>query len=433
MPESPVPRALPVVDVEPPTRGLDRRADRARDRRLTAAGLAGAIAFLVAGLGALALPPETRLDTWLPLHLVLAGGAGTAIAAMLPFFAAALTVAPPAPAVIRGTAIAAVALGALLAVLGRVSGGTAGSWVAVIGATAYVVGIILVLLAAAAAFRGATGPGRRATEVAYLVALVEVAVGVSLAALLLVANPDVSGAWVSLKPAHAWLNLFGFVTLVIAGSLAHFAPTVAGSRIGGRRWAPVAVGALAIAAPLVAAGYALGSDVAVRLGTVTEAVGATALVAHGWESHRRRFAWTTDPGWHAFTSGSLVAAPAWLLVAAVIATSRVAAFGAGPESWRLAELLAPLVAGFVVQVLLGALSHLLPAIGPGSPERHAVERRILGREGPLRLAAWNVGVAIATVGLVADLGAVTAAGAAILVTGLAATLVLLAVCLLGRR
>jgi hypothetical protein len=60
------------------------------------AGLAAAIAFLVAAVTSLALPPAGRLELWLPVHLVLAGGAATAIAAMVPFFVAALSVAPPA-------------------------------------------------------------------------------------------------------------------------------------------------------------------------------------------------------------------------------------------------------------------------------------------------------------------------------------------------
>ena len=45
------------------------------------------------------------------------------------------------------------------------------------------------------------------------------------------------------------------------------------------------------------------------------------------------------------------------------------------------ELLVPLVAGMVVQVLVGALCFLVPAVGAGSPERHARQR---GGPGPRR-------------------------------------------------
>lgn len=422
-------RSLPVLDTEPATRG----PDRGRDRRLTVAGLAAAVAFLAAGLASLALPTAARLDAWLPLHLVLAGGAGTAIAAMLPFFTAALTVARPGPPPLRGAAIAAIALGAALAALGRAVFGPGPSPLAAAGAAFYGVGAILVLLATLAALRGATGPRRPVTELAYLVGLVEVTVGVALAALLLAGSPEVTASWGTLKPAHAWLNLLGFVALVVAGTLAHFAPTVAGARIGRRPWAAVAVAGLGAGAPVVAVGYGAGSDLVVRLGSVVEVAGAAALVTHGWLAHRARYAWTTDHEWHAFTSGSLLAAPAWLLVASTIAALRIAAAGADPGGWQLEALLAPLVAGFVVQVLLGALSHLVPAIGPGRPERHAAERRILGRDGRLRLGAWNAGVTAVTVGVLAGQDMLSAAGIAILVAGFAATLFLLIACLVGRR
>lgn len=417
-----------MVETPPGPRG----PDRGRDRRLTISGLALATGFLAAGLASLALPAGARLGNWLPLHLVLAGGAGTAIAAMAAFFAGALTVAPPAPARLRAGGIAAIATGTGLAAIGRVVWPAATNPAAAAGAAVYVMGALLVLAATLAALRGATGPRRPATELAYLVGLVEVTVGVSLAALLLAGNADVAASWAALKPAHAWLNLFGFVTLVIAGSLAHFAPTVAGSRIARRRWAAIAVSGLALGAPNVAAGYAVGADLLVRIGAVLELGGAAALVAHGLEAHRDRFAWTTDHEWHAFTSGSLVAAPMWLLAAAGITAIRVAGSGADPAGWQLPELIAPLVAGFVVQVVLGGLSHLLPAIGPGSPQQHAAQRRVLGRDGRLRLAAWNLGVAAATLGVVAGQPVIATAGAAILVTDLAATLLLLGASLRER-
>ena len=34
--------------------------------------------------------------------------------------------------------------------------------------------------------------------------------------------------WALLKPAHAWLNVIGFLSLVVAATLIHLAPTVVG-------------------------------------------------------------------------------------------------------------------------------------------------------------------------------------------------------------
>jgi hypothetical protein len=57
-----------------------------------------AAAFLVAAAASLTLPAGATRGLWLPLHLALAGAATTAIAAVMPFFAAAFAAAPPADA-----------------------------------------------------------------------------------------------------------------------------------------------------------------------------------------------------------------------------------------------------------------------------------------------------------------------------------------------
>ena len=120
------------------------------------------------------------------------------------------------------------------------------------------------------------------------------------------------------------------------------------------------------------------------------------MASHGFGAHSDRAGWTTERAWHAFTAGSLLLAPLWLVVAAVAAGARAFAFGADPAGWRLPELLVPLVVGMVAQVLIGSLSFLVPAVGAGSPERHARQRRILGRAAPARLVALNLGVALLT-------------------------------------
>ncbi|HSL97874.1 MAG TPA: hypothetical protein VK831_04820 [Candidatus Deferrimicrobiaceae bacterium] len=431
---------LPVVE-RPPTR---LGPDRGTDRRLTFGGLVVAIGFLAAALVSLLLPAEVRMGWWLPLHFALAGAAGTAIAAMLPFFVAALTVAPPAAPILHGAAIGLVAHGAALAAVGRASGAALPDPLAAVGAGAYVAGAAAVGLAAAMTLRRATGPRRPATELAYGVGLAAVGIGAALAALYLLGAPEVVRAWPSLRVAHAWLNAFGFVGLVVAGTLLHFAPTVVGARIRRRRSGLVAVAGLAAGPAVVALGYAAGADLAARLGALATIGGAAALAVHGAQAQRDAAGWTTDSAWHRFTSGSLLAAPAWLVVATLVAGLPVVAAGGTPMAWRLEPVLAPLVAGFVVQVLLGALAHLVPAIGPGGPERHADARRILGRDATPRLAAWNVGVAALTLGLLADpasvagpvatvAGGLVAIGAALAATSLVAALVLLGLCLRDRR
>ena len=376
-----------MLDTEPARRGPDRRWDR----RIALAGLSAAVAFLAAAIMSLALPAATRIELWLPLHLALAGGAATANAAMVPFFVAALAVAPPANPLLRGASVALVATGGLLAAGGRLADAPA---VAAAGAWADVAGFAGVALAMTWSLRHARGPRRPVTELAYLLAFAHVAAGVVLAGLYLAGDPGVTARWAVLKPAHGWLNAFGFVCLVIAGTLVHFAPTVAGSRIRRRPIGALAVAGLGLGPPVVAAGYALGTALVVQAGALVTIVGSWALASHGFGAHRDRAGWTTEWSWHAFTAGSLLLAPVWLLVAAVTAGARVLVSGADPAGWRLPELLVPLVVGMVAQVLVGSLSFLVPAVGAGSPDRHARQRAILGRAAAARLIALNAGVAL---------------------------------------
>lgn len=390
-------------------------------------------AFLVAALASLALPDAVRLGWWLPLHLALAGAAGSAIAAMLPFFVAALTVAPPAHPLLHGGGIALVAAGAGLAAAGRAAGAAVPDPVAAAGAVTYLAGIVAVGLSAALPLRHAAGPRRPATQLAYAVALVSVAIGAALAALYLGGVPEIVERWPWLRAGHAWLNTFGFVGLAVAGTLLHFAPTVAGSRIRRRRAGVVAVAGLALGPASLALGYAAGADGLARAGALVTLGGAVALAVHGLHVQRDASGWTTEAEWHRFTAGSLLVAPAWLVVAAAIAAWPVLDAGAEPGAWRLEPLLAPLVAGFALQVLLGALAHLVPAIGPGGPEQHAAARRILGRDATLRLAGWNVGVAALTLGLLGGPWPLVPAGGAVVAACLVAALVLLGLCLRERR
>jgi nitrite reductase (NO-forming) len=435
MPGAPVTR-LPVLDVEPPRRGPDRRVDR----RLTVAGLVATVAFMAAAVLSLALPPAARLGSWLPLHLALAGGAGTAIAAMAPFFVAALTVAPPASPVLRAGSIALVVAGGVLAAIGRPIGAPT---LAAAGALLDVAGFAGVGVATTWSLLRASGPRRPVTAAAYLLAIANVLLGVTLAGLFLEGAPAIGASWGALKPAHGWLNVFGFVALVIAGTLVHFAPTVAGSRIRRRPTGVVAVAGLAAGAPAVALGYAAGVATLAQLGALATLAGAAALAAHGLQAHRDRAGWTTERAWHAMTGGSLLLAPVWLVVATAAAAARIATVGVDPAGWRLTELLAPLVVGFVGQVLVGALSFLVTTVSPGPPERHARQRGRLGRAAVARLLALNAGAALLTIaGFLADAppapgsvlvrDALGAAGLLLALASIGGTLILLVGALLER-
>ena len=360
---------------------------------------------------------------WLPLHLALAGTAGTAIAAVLPFFTAALAGVAPARSGLRIAAIALIAGGSVAAGLGM-SGGMA--WLAASGGAAYVVGIAAVAAVAFLPLRVAPGFRFRLIHLAYAAALTQVGIGVALATAMLAGWPPVAGAWVALKPAHAWLNVFGFLTLVVAATLIHLAPTVAGARMRSRRSARVVLIGLAIGPPLVAIGFTWSWDTVARMGALVELAGGAALVVHGAAVQREHGQWSGDAGWHRFASLSLMAAPAWLLVALAIAAGQILRFGATPIAWSIESLAVPLVVGWIGQVLIGSWTHLVPAIGPGDQAAHARQRRWLGRAASPRWLIWNAGAALGTIGLLLGERAMAFVGLACVIASLFAALGLLA-------
>lgn len=387
---------LPMLEM-PSSKGVG--ISRVVDRQIAFGGMAVSGVFLALALASLVLPAATRLGSWVPLHLAFAGAATTAIAALLPFFAAALVVAPPARPSIRIGGIALVAIGALavIAAHGFASGQAIPA--ALAGGT-FLGGLGLVGLAAFTAVRGALGPRRRLVELAYGLALANVAVGATIATLLIGGNPAVGGAWGMLKPAHAWLNLVGFAGLVVQATLLHLAPTIAGARIRTRVSARIAVIGIAAGAPTIAFSFITGIDLAARAGALVVLAGGLAAAAHGLVIHDDpgRGSWTTDAGWHRFTSGSVLLGQIWFGLGLALAATRLLVFGATPASWAMTLIIGPLVIGGALQILIGALAHLTPTVGPGDPVRHASQRQLLGRWANARIGLLNLGAAGAAVG-----------------------------------
>ncbi len=384
--------------------------------------IAIAVAFLVAAVGAMFLPAGVRRGAWLPLHLALAGGATTAIAGVMPFFAATFAAARPSPVWLRAGAVGAMAVSALAVSVGVVANATGA---AVAGGIGFVVGIALTASTTILPLGGAVGPSRGLVIQGYVIALAEVAVGATLATLFVAGWPPIVEAWGRIKPAHAWLNLVGFVSLVIATTLLHFFPTVVGARITLRPSARITVGGLAVGAALVALGFALSSDPMARLGAAGVLAGASALAEYAWRTWQARAHWTTDPAWHLFAIGGLVSTIAWFEIGIGLAAGRVLMFGAQPAAWLVSAVAGPLVIGWVGLAIVASATHLLPAVGPGDPVVHGRQRRRLGRVAAVRLALLNLGVAALAVGLPLGLESLVGVGAALEALGLGATAILL--------
>jgi nitrite reductase (NO-forming) len=179
----------------------------------------------------------------------------------------------------------------------------------------------------------------------------------------------------------------------------------------------VAVGLMTRLTPVMAAGAAL---------VVTAAL---ALAWHAASVVVRRGRWTTDHAWHRFVQGSLLASVGWFAIGTVLAAAVVVEAGATARAWDTAVVAGPLALGWAAQALVGSWSHLVPAVGPGSPPVHARQRAVLGRWGTARVGLTQVGVALVSVGAPMGDDRLAQAGLALVAAGVAVAVVLLAAAL----
>ncbi len=169
---------------------------------------------------------------------------------------------------------------------------------------------------------------RPIVSLGYTLALANVAMGGVLGTLFVAGWSPILERWAQLRPAHAWTNVIGFVSLVIVATLLHFLPTVLGGRIVPRRSAVLAVLGIAIGTPVVVLGLLLGLAPVAGGGAVVVVL----LARSRWWSRptrvvRGRGRWTTDPGWHRFASVGLLAGVAWFVVGISTATLLLLAHG----------------------------------------------------------------------------------------------------------
>ncbi|MCF0089845.1 Copper-containing nitrite reductase [Streptomyces sp. MH192] len=370
--------------------------------------------LLVAGWAGLALLAAAAPDTlpvarWLAVHLLLLGAATTAIVVWSEHFAVAMLHAPVPDrrwSTARLAGVNVSVAGVLLAVWAGPPALIAAACVALaVAVTAHLV--VLVRLG-----RGALG-GRLAPVVAYYrAAAVALAAGVVAGGTLATGSAGAAGH-TALRPTVLGVRMHARTTPTARRVLALTGGglTVAVTGLAGPAVLPGPGAAVAWRAATVAglAAYAAGVAVAVRLWAATVRRGRKAVsVAAAW---------------------SLAASAGWLTAGVVhdlvlFATRSPAAAQDGVES------LVPLfLLGFVAQVLIGALTYLLPVVTAVGPKARAGSRAVLERAWQARLAALNLAVALLVLplpGPAATLGVVLAAGAAVAFLGLVVTV-------LGRR
>lgn len=187
--------------------------------------------------------------------------------------------------------------------------------------------------------------------------------------------------------AHTLVNLLGWVGLTVVGTLITFWPTVLRARMDDRseqlaaRALPVLLAGLAV----ITAGALLGNRLVAVAGLVVYAVGIVSWGRSLVAPVRRR-----PP--REFASASILAAILWFGISVVatalhlLTTSDMALADGYP---MLASMW---VVGFLLQLLTGALSYLLPSVLGGGPRILKAGAAWFDRYAALRLTVINLGL-----------------------------------------
>jgi len=368
-------------------------------------------AWLTLAALSLLLPEADRIGVWLPLHLALAGAVSTAISGAMQNFVLALTASPAPPEPVVVAQFVLVTAGAAAIALDRVLGHELG---VALGGTLFLLGMALlgwiVLLA-----RRRSLQRRHTLPIAmYAAAIVAILVGGTFGAL--VGGGAVGGeTWFGLRQAHMTMNLLGWISLTIAGTLITFLPTVLRIRMPSwHGWATV--GLLVGGLGAIATGLATRLGPLAGAGGVAYAVGALGVAWLVVKVMRMPRTWPVP-----IAAKHLLLAVAWFEVGA-IALAVALVRGLGAFAAFREPFLAIFALGWALQTLLGAWLYLLPMARPGHPDerRRQLSAIELGRV--VQLLSLNAGVlllALAGAGWVSGTAGAVGAGLALGGGGLA--------------
>jgi nitrite reductase (NO-forming) len=344
-------------------------------------------AWLTALFGIALVHRYVQETPWLLVHLLLLGAVTNAIFVWSAHFADALLRRRATAGSRRWQAGRLVTLNA--GVVTVVAGMVSAQWIltlvgsVVVGAAAAGHGISLALQA-----RSALPSRFGATVRYYICASLALPIGAGLGATLAL---DPVGPWHGrLLIAHITLNLLGWIGLTVMGTLVTLWPTMLRTRIaeGAERIARQALPILVGAVVLTAAGALAGRQLLAAVGVGAYLCGVLWAVRPLAEITR-----TKAPS--AYATWSVMAGVLWLVgslmgLVAVLATS---------ATWALVEeglglLVIPLAAGFVAQVLLGALTYLVPVVLGGGPTIVRGTQSRLERGNALRAVLINAGLVV---------------------------------------
>ncbi len=333
--------------------------------------------------------PFIPAPRWLMIHLLVLGAAGHSILVWSRYFADTLVRLPATPRRVQSQRLLVFNLGVLL-----VAVGVPGEfwWLVVVGALSVAVAVSWHVVSLIRGLRTGFASRFASTIWFYIAAGALLLVGITLGTWL-AANPA-EPLHTRLQVAHVAVNLLGWIGLTVLGTVVTLGPTMLRTRIveGAERLARQALPVLIVGITVIVAAAWTDIVLLVALGVLLYAVGV-ALIAWPLARTARRKPPATFATW------SLAAGLVWLLGLLVALAAKVAwvVFHAG--SWldigESFEQFTPyLAAGFVAQVLLGAMSYLIPVVMGGGPAAVRATNQHIDAGSALRISLTNLGLLV---------------------------------------
>ncbi len=346
------------------------------------------VVFWLLGVAVVSLVhPFVPAPRWLMIHLLVLGAAGHSILVWSRYFADTLVRLPATPRRVQSPRLLLFNAGVLLVAVG-VPGAL--WWLVVVGAAAISVAIGWHVASLVRGLRSALASRFSGTVWFYVAAGVLLLVGVALGTWL--ARHPGEPLHTRLELAHVTVNLLGWIGLTVLGTVVTLGPTMLRTRIadGAERQSRRALPVLLAGIALVVAAAWTGVARLVPAGLLVYALGVLLVVRPLVRAARRK-----PPD--SFPTWSLAAGMGWLVGLLVVLVAQVAwevsRSGSWPATGEILEQHTPyLVAGFVAQVLLGALSYLVPVVMGGGPAAVRAANRDLDAGGALRVSLTNLGL-----------------------------------------
>ncbi len=332
--------------------------------------------------------PFVPESTWLMVHMIALGAITHSIMVWSTHFATTLLKTGPQldERTTQNRRLILLHLGIVAVVVGIP---TTWWWLTAAGATAIVVTVVWHAVQLFRRLRHAL-PGRfRVVVHHYLASAAFLPVGATLGVLLARAYPDEVHARLLL--GHSIVNVLGWVGITVAGTLITLWPTILRARMdeAAERRARQALPGLVAGLLVALTGALLGWRWLLLAGLVGY------LLALLWTGRSLVAPARAKPPMH-FASWSVAAAGCWFLVGILMIIWRVAtAADITAMTTGYGKVAAVLIGGFGLQVLTGALSHLIPAVIGGGPSVVRVGIEAFDRLGMTRIVMINLPFALA--------------------------------------